>query len=242
MRNLWELHAVNLAFYTFFLTIDNEPLVSDRIPGGSFMVYEVARAAVQRIFQDKILMGLVIVGILAIFIGGFGSDTDRPPTGGPRQDGQGTTPSPSSSSLGQTGDPNAKVDPVLATDFIKWWISNAMDFNSASAQQSHSQAMSWMTPEAVQTFQSTFWTPEIADGVKTGRITATFQPTGIQAMAANPDGSVVVCVTGNWVIHQGPKPMMLQFIADFLVKKDQDGLRVAGLYNRSQAQPGASVY
>lgn len=203
------------------------------------MFYEVARAAVQRIFQDKILLGLVIVGLLAIFVGGFGGGSDKTVTG-PRQEvNQAATPQPGQP---QGANPNSKVDPALAVDFIKWWVGTAMDYNPQTAGQSHSQAMSWMSPEAAQTFQSAFWTPDIAEGIKTGRISGSFQPSNVQATAANPDGSVVICVTGNLTMHQGQRPVVQQFIADFLVKKDLDGLRVSGLYNRSQVIPGSSVY
>ncbi len=205
------------------------------------MFYELARAAVQRVFQDKILMGLVIVLILAIVVGGFGgSGSERgertsertAPTGGPRQ-ANGSQANPETA---------AGTTPQLATDFIKWWLTGAMDLNGATAQKSHSDAIAWMTPETVQAFQANFWPPELAEGIASGRVMASFTPSSVQAVAANPDGSVVVTAMGSLMMQSGQQPAMHQFVADFLVRKDKDGLRVAGVYNRTVAASSGRVY
>jgi hypothetical protein len=204
-----------------------------------WMFYELARAAVQRVFQDKILMGLVIVMFLAILVGGFGGSgsertaSERTAPTGPRES---NTPS-----AAQAG-PSQPMEPVLATDFIKWWLNGAMDFNATTAAKSHSEALAWMTADAVQPFQANFWPPEMAEGIASGRVVASFTPTSVQAVAANPDGSIVVTVAGQLTMQTGPQPATHQFYADFLVRKDQDGLRVAGVYNRMLAAAAPRPY
>lgn len=198
------------------------------------MFYELARAAVQRIFQDKILMGLVIVMVLAILVGGFGgSGSEKAERGAP------TGPREVEAAKPAHG---PGLEPQLATDFIKWWLGTAMDFNAQTAQKSHSEAISWMTPETAQAFQANFWPPELAEGIGSGRVAASFTPSGVQAIAANPDGSIVVTVTGTLMMQAGPQPATHQFVADFLVRKEHDNLRVAGLYNRTVAASGGRVY
>lgn len=186
-------------------------------------------------------MGLVIVLILAIVVGGFGGGgTDREPTG----------PKQSHAPAADTAQPqttpataaSAGLEPKLACDFVKWWLSGAMDLNAATAQKSHADAIAWMTADCVPAFQANFWPPELAEGISSGRVTASFTPTAVQAVAVNPDGSVVVTVAGNLMMQQGPRPALHQFAADFLVRKDQDGLRVAGVYNRTVASASSSVY
>lgn len=197
------------------------------------MFYELARAAVQRVFQDKILMGLVIVLVLAILVGGFGgSGSEKAERSAPTGPREANVPPPPENR------PSAGVEPKLATEFISWWLGSAMDFNPQTAQAHHSEAIAWMTPETVQAFQANFWPPEFAEGIASGRIMASFTPTGIQAVAANPDGSVVVTATGTLMMQAGPQPVQHQFVADFLVRKEQDSLRVSGIYNRTVASAG----
>src|SRR5437660_756285 len=99
------------------------------------MWYEVAQALVQRILRDKILLGLVIVGILAMFMGGMNKEepTKEPPT-------------PSSQPTEKTAAASEPVDPKLASDFLKWWMGGAFDYAAQTAAQSHEQAFAWMTP------------------------------------------------------------------------------------------------
>lgn len=202
------------------------------------MFYELVRTIIQKILHDKILMGLVVVGVLAFFVGGFNTAEDHVTGTAEKQVAQTAPNAPAAAP-----DPAHAVAPNLATDFVKWWIDGAMDYNAASAAQSHQTAFGYMTPDAYQSFQSTFWNPQVADNVATGRLVAAFKTSAVQAQAVNPDGSVVVGVMGSFVVHQNGQPMSQQFLADFLVKKDADGLRIAGLYNKSpQPLPGSSIY
>jgi hypothetical protein len=210
------------------------------------MFYELARALIQRILRDKILLGLVVIGIFGIFLGGMGSSEEPAsaskgspvsrPAGGP---GAPAGPQSDAASLA-SNDPNAPadgqpVDPKLATDFLKWWLSGAFDYTPATATESHKLAFGWMLPETQAAFQSAFWTPEIAQGVQQGTVVAAFHPSTVEASAVNPDGTVVVTVSGSLVIQSTGQPVTQQILTDFLVTKNQDGMRVAGIYNRSTA-------
>lgn len=227
------------------------------------MLYEIARSIVQRIFQDKILAGLVIVGILAIFVGGFGGGNsgDRIATG-PRDQrvrqsgGNGSSEAMPPERQAQPPQaqkaekpkapakpaPPAKLEPSLATQFIGWWIAKGMDFNPQSAVANRQEAANWVVPEVQPNYQAAFWPPEIAESILSGRVRGQFTPTSVQAIASNPDGSIVVNVTGQLCLQQGPRPVIQHLSTDYLVKRDSSGLRIAGLFNRATAVPSSSVY
>ena len=225
------------------------------------MFYELARAFVQKIFQDKILAGLVIVGLLAIFVGGFGGGATDRIASGPRESRQNSQaaqgsaaqshsgheakgPGPASSPAQQQQSPaaNTALEPSLAAQFVTWWLGSAMDFNPQTAQKNRQQALAWVTPEVAPSYQAAFWPPEIQDGVLTGRLHGSYTPTSVQAIASNPDGSVVVQVSGQLMLQQGPRPAIQQLSTDYLVKREAGGLRISGLYNRTYTVPGNSVY
>jgi hypothetical protein len=221
------------------------------------MFYELIRAIVQKIFQDKILAGLVIVGLLAIFVGGFGGNVTDRIASGPREDRKGqkagaekSLPSAAKEAKAETSGKAAaakpsvqeKLEPALAAQFVGWWIGDAMDFNPATVIQKRQQAMTWIVPEVAQSYQAAFWPSEIADGVCSGRIRGSFTPTSVQAVASNPDGSIVVNVTGNLTLQQGPRPAVQILSTDYLVKREAGGLRIAGLFNRSTPVPSSSIY
>jgi hypothetical protein len=214
------------------------------------MLYELIRTIVQKILQDKILLGLVIVAFLGIFVGGMTlgddkSDAKTAKAGAPAADQQGAPQAQAPADQQQAPQQGAAgplITPKLACDFMSWWLTSAMDYNAQTAAQSHNQAMSWMTPDAAAVFQQNFWTPQIQEAVTTGRLVSAFQPTGVQAQAVNPDGSVVVGVAGTMCIQSGGQPVMQQFLASFLVKQDKDGLRVSGVNARTGVLPGSSVY
>lgn len=199
------------------------------------MAYELAQAAVQKIFQDKIIMGLVIIAILGIFVGGFSSD---------RKDNKASTatgPAPATGS-GQAIDAANMVDPKLAASFTTWWLTRAMDYDRASTEQSHSEAAAWLNPDATTPYQSIFWSPDLAARVTSGSATARFTMQTAQPIAINPDGSVVVTVAGTMMLETGGPPTPQPFTCDFLVRKEADGLRIASIYNRGVAGPYASIF
>jgi len=222
------------------------------------MFYELARAFVQKIFQDKILAGLVIVGILAIFVGGFGGGATDRIASGPRDDRQKSQASSlnegensANPALSGPAKPQAaasapqtstKLEPVLAAQFVSWWLGTAMDFNPQTALKNRQQALAWVSPDVAPSYQAAFWPPEIQDGVLSGRLHGSYTPTSVQAIASNPDGSVVVQVNGQLVLQQGPRPAVQQLSTDYLVKREAGGLRISGLYNRIYTVPGNSIY
>lgn len=222
------------------------------------MAYELVRTIVQKILQDKLLLGLVIIGILGIFVGGasMGDSPDKattkhgaaqeaeqaaahgqPPGQPPEQTaghppGQGHHGQPAAPAQPQAAVGTNGMTPVLATEFVRWWLERAMDYHPRTAAQNHQEAIAWMTADGARDFSSMLWTPSIAESVCTGRVTAAFQPTAIQAQAINPDGSIVVGVTGTVIIQGQGQPVVHQFLGNFLVKKRDEGLCVAGLYTR----------
>jgi hypothetical protein len=201
--------------------------LADRVSHSSTFI-DLIKPAMKRILYDKLLLGLVIVGLLGIFVGGF-AIKDQSPSSAKLDDAkvEQTVSSASRSTV-------APTSPALAVDFVKFWMGKSMNYSGASALKSHQEAARWMTPEALQVFQSVLWTPDIAQGIASGEIIGAFQPISVQAEAVNPDGSVVVGITGTLILQRRGRPSTHQLQTDVLVANDQDnsGLRIAGLYNR----------
>jgi len=220
------------------------------------MIQDIIRAVVTRVLQDKILMGLVIVGILGIFVGG-NCLKDEPTVDGkaataampanhheagatePQAQGQGETKAPQAA---ETKPAQAPLDPQLAGQFVAWLMVKGMDYNAQTATKNHHEAFAWMTPEASQMFQAYFFPPALAQGIEAGQMAAAFQPISTMPVAVNPDGTVVVNMTGTLVMQTGPRPVTHQIIIDFLVRQDPKGLHIANLCNRSVVVPTNTVY
>jgi hypothetical protein len=180
-------------------------------------------AAVDRFKRDKVLIGLGLAAILILGVGAFFTqDDDKKAPAAPQ-----VATTPVAAPVVQPA-----LDPPLAVDFVKWWMTNAMDYRAQTAKASHAEAMRWMTSDAARTFQSNYWSPEIERGILSGQVTAAFQPVSVQPEAVNPDGTVVVAATGTLILQANGTPLSQQVAADFLVKRDGQGLRIAGLYNR----------
>jgi hypothetical protein len=166
------------------------------------------------------------------------SGTGNAPKDGPAaqetQNGQGSQQAQAS--------PPATLEPKLATDFTTWWLGQAMDMNPQSAAANHEKAFAWMSPETITAFKSAFWAPDLSEGITSGSVIAAFHPSAIQAQAINPDGSVVVSVCGTFVVQRSGQPVMQQVQSDYLVRKEKDGLRIGGMYNRVVNMPGSSVF
>lgn len=195
----------------------------------------------QRLLKNKPLLVLGIVLFLVVCVGPLfelpshhtpksaNMDADGGPQAAPQQAQQAQQAvQPAATPVGANG-----LTPALATEFVTWWIARAMDYSAATAGRSHSEAFGWMTPQASSIFQQVFWTPQIAQGITQGRMTAAFQPVAVQAEAINPDGSIVVGVTGSLVVQDAANPVTQQIVTDFLVKKEKEGLRICGMYNRT---------
>ena len=190
----------------------------------------------ERLLKNKPLLALGIVLLLLFTVGQFieapshsrrsarGEDGDAAQQAQPQmQQQQAMAPAitPAMSAATASG-----LTPALATEFVTWWITKAMDYSASSSGKSHAEAFGWMTPQAAATFQQVFWTPPIAQGITQGRITAAFQPSSVQAEAINPDGSIVVGVTGSLIVQDSATPVSQQIVTDFLVKKEKGNMRV----------------
>jgi hypothetical protein len=188
----------------------------------------------QKLAKNKILLGLLIVFFFVMTVGQFYTKEDKTAPPAPHTP-HSTAHADGTSHLAAIAPMPSPLDPDLARQFVSWWITKSMDYGATSAAKSHAEAFAWMTPQATQQFQQTFWTPDIAGGITQGRINAAFQPIQVQAEARNPDGTVVVGVSGTLVAQEStsPAPETQQIVCDFLVKKEKDGLRICGLYNRT---------
>ncbi len=219
------------------------------------MFQDIIRLTVQRIFNDKILLGLLIVCLLGFFVGGFnhkdepplaikGMETAAPTASNPSSNGAAPpVSSPNSNAFvqphpaAQPGASNyakaAGLSPSLAVDFVKWWMKAAMDYSQQSAAQSHEAASNWMSPEAYKAFTEAFWTPNLAEQIGSGTTVGAFQPISVQAEAVNPDHSIVVGLTGTLVLQAAnAQPVSSQIQIDVLVRKGDTGLRITGINNR----------
>ncbi len=221
-------------------SVDNEPVnpPGNQVPPHSPGPQDVVRLLIQRLMRDKILLGLVIVGVLTIFVGvAFTSDDPKEAKGTPISPTE-PRPAPVTAPAQQA---SQTLTPELATQFLSWWLTKAMDYSIGTGKQSHQEAFGWMTPQSIQAFQTGYWTPDIENAVVTGKVTAAFQPVSVQAQFINPDGSIVVAMSGALVMQSaGTQPATQQLSADFLVKQEKEGLRIVGINIRPvPAQPAA---
>lgn len=204
------------------------------------MFYEIVREIVSRIARDKVLMGLIVILVLGSFWGGM--QVKHGEEGSYDRQVEAPQAEPVAEQKPTQQSPPAQLDSNLACDFVKWWLTSAMDYSANSAQQGHSKALGWMTPEAQQAFKTAFWTPDIAAGIADGRIKAQYSLADIRTVAVNPDGSVVVSANGTFVYQAGGQPSSQQMQTDYLVRKDPGGLRIAGLFNRVAPLMSSSTY
>jgi hypothetical protein len=194
-------------------------------------------AMVQNLLKNKILIGLVLVFLFIFTVGQFYSSNESniaaQKIAAVAPSGQAVAPRalrPAQQAIAPTG-----LTPDMAQKFVAWWIGQSMDYRAATATNSHNKAFAWMTPQAVKAFKESLWSPQIAAGITQGQVSAAFQAVSIQPQAINPDGSIVVTVLGTLIIQEAnnPTPASQQIVVDFLVKKDTNGYRIAGLYNRT---------
>ena len=135
------------------------------------------------------------------------------------------------------------LNPGEAEDFVKWWVTGAMDFNAETAIKNRKKAMAWMTDEAASIFEQSFWTDELKNGVTQGTIVASFQPVSVHATAVNPDGSVVVHVKGSVAMQvHGQQPSTEHLLTDYLVVKKAKGLRIAAVDSKTYVQANNTHY
>lgn len=223
------------------------------------MISDIVRAIIQRIFRDKILMALVVIGFLAIFMTGTQS-TKEPPISGNNRNKEAESqahgqfaqePLKASDSKSQKASKAREnqekaavpggLKPADAEEFVKWWIGGAMDFQLQTAEGNRQKAMEWMTPEAAEIFKNSFWNSDIKNGITNGNIVAAFHPVSVSATALNPDGSVVVHVKGSLVMQRAGEayPNTEHLLTDYLVVKESQGFRIAGVHSKTYEQAAA---
>jgi len=195
------------------------------------MFHEVAHALIQKVFQDKIIIALLVILLLSVFVGG--TTNHRVSSSTSKQE---------ASDYAQSSKNAQALDPKLATDFLSWWMPAAFDFSSRTGFQNHNQAMDWMTTDGQLAFQKDFWTSKTIQAISHGNLNGIFYPTKVVAKAINPDGSVVVNLSGHLIWHGRGSSITQQISSDFLVKRIGKDLRIAGMYNRISILPNSSIY
>jgi hypothetical protein len=228
-------------------SINNEPVnpSGNQVPPHTPGPQDVVRLLIQRLLRDKILLALIIVGVLTIFVG-VAFTGDDPKTANKATPIEAAPAAPKTATAATPAQPEG-LTPELATKFVSWWLGKSMDYSLATGKQSHQEAFAWMTPQTVQAFQTGYWTPDIESACVSGKVTAAFQPVSVQAQFVNPDGSIVVAMSGALVMQQaGTQPATQQLSADFLVKQEKEGLRIVGINIHpappQPGQPGAAPY
>ncbi|MBI1269700.1 hypothetical protein GC174_04630 [bacterium] len=204
-------------------------------------------------------MALVLIGFLAIFMTGTQS-TKEPPLSGKNHNKEAESQvhgqfaqeplkasDNNSQKASKAGDNQEKaavpggLKPADAEEFVKWWIGGAMDFQLQTAEGNRQKAMEWMTPEAAEIFKHSFWNSDIKNGITSGNIVAAFHPVSVSATALNPDGSVVVHVKGSLVMQRAGEayPNTEHLLTDYLVVKESEGFRIAGVHSKTYEQASA---
>lgn len=214
------------------------------------MLQDIIRGILQTILRDKILLGLLIVGVIAVVSAGAAKDEKKPSEGGgPAPSGQQAHAhgQPASAQGQPQESPGAQQQQAaqahsmqleeakLAKEFVHWWLSGAMDYSAATCQKSHAEMFKWMNPEAKEVFKANFWTPEMEQAFSTGTLVAHFQPSTIEPKAINPDGSIVVGVDGSLVMQIGAQPTTQRILTDYLVKKEDGNMRIAAIHAKTIA-------
>jgi hypothetical protein len=213
-------------------------------PGSdSRMLQDLMRLTVERIMREKILLGLVIIGLLGIFVGGFSPSKEEHLPARSTESQASVATAPKAAEQGQNSYANnGTLDPSLATEFARWWMTGALDYGRNSAAQSHAVAVRWMTADARKSLETTLWTPDLARGIAQGTVIGAFQPIAVQAEALNPDGSVVVGISGTLVLQSSGRPITQSLMTDLLIRKEPSGLRIAGLYNHTGPSTNGATY
>jgi hypothetical protein len=125
----------------------------------------------------------------------------------------------------------------LAVDFVRWWLTMALDY-SISSPANHKKAMAYAKPSVAKTFNQSFYTPAVMQGVANGTLAGSFEPVTVQAIAINPDGSVVVTVIGTLSMQSsGSQPVSQSLVLEFLVEKDPEGVHMSGFFNKTITNP-----
>ena len=180
---------------------------------------------ISSIFQDKMLMskilvGLVVIVALLLFANSINSPRKR------------AISSESSKEPKHEYAVSPELTPQTATLFLKQVLGLAFDYVPQSAVQSHDEAFKWMTPEAHRTFAAAFWNSQLRNQIGSGNLKVTYLPTSIQAEAINPDGGVDINVLGNMTSQMNGSQSTQKLRTAFLVQRIDQNFRIVGVYNQ----------
>jgi len=228
------------------------------------MVIEIIRAILEKVLRDKIFLGLIAIGILAVFFtgantggehkgrivsndaknshqaqeeGGQGSTEQSPAQPHLRTmtaNGQPQEAPPAQQAAAVPAQPTANA--AEACSFVKWWLSEAMNFQPSTAAASHKNALGFAKPAAAQVFVQQYWSPELAQAVTSGTKVGSLELSQINPLAVNPDGTVVIKCLGVLSMQDVGNPPLTQNLEfNFLVKKEPDGYRVLNFFSQGGA-------
>ncbi|MEZ4488564.1 MAG: hypothetical protein R3F51_13320 [Cyanobacteriota/Melainabacteria group bacterium] len=225
------------------------------------MISDIVRAIIQRIFRDKILIGLVIIGFLAIFMTGTQSSKEPPISGNSRnkeadkqvqgrlrgqfalegiKGGRKKVRLLQANNLDRAAIPGG-LKPGDAEEFVKQMVDRrSHGLPDPDSRRNRQKAMEWMTPEAAEIFKNSFWNSDIKNGITSGSIVAAFHPVSVSATALNPDTSVFVRneLSGNTRAGEA-YPNTEHLLTDYLVVKESEGFRIAGVHSKTYEQAAA---
>lgn len=227
------------------------------------MVIEIIRAILEKVLRDKIFLSLIAIGILAVFFtgantggehkgrlvsndarGNAGAQDEVPEAKGPNQaqphlrtmtaNGQPQEAPPAQQATAAPAQPTA--DAAEACQFVRWWLSESMNFQPATAAASHKNALGFAKPAAAQVFVQQYWSPELAQAVTSGTKVGSLELSQVIPLAVNPDGSVVIKCLGVLSMQDVGNPPLTQNLEfNFLVKKEPDGYRVLNFFSQGGA-------
>lgn len=130
--------------------------------------------------------------------------------------------------------PNA-VSPAEAQSLIDSWLPYAWDLSAGTAKASQEKAMSYMTEQAKAAYKQNIWTDEIAKQIEEAGVQSTFKPHEIKVGSMQPDGSIVVFVTGEQVLSVPQKGSTSRMVSlEYLIRKVGGQLRIAGISEGSK--------
>lgn len=130
--------------------------------------------------------------------------------------------------------PNA-VLPEEAQSLINSWLPYAWDLSAGTAKASQEKAMSYMTDQAKVAYKQNIWTDEIAKQIDEAGVQSTFKPHEIKVGSMQPDGSIVVFVTGEQVLSVPQKGSTSRVVSlEYLIRKVRGQLRIAGISEGSK--------
>jgi hypothetical protein len=133
-----------------------------------------------------------------------------------------------------TAQNNAPSSAKIASDFIHWWLTKAMDYQMNSLEASQKEAMGYIKPVPAKAFANLFWNDALKANIQSGTAACSFQPTSVKSVAINPDGSIVVEASGTLVLQQTGTPPTTQYLVlDFQVKQETDGWRIVGFFHKA---------